>query len=410
MKIIVYEHISGGGYAGKPISPSILSEGFGMLRTVVSDFESAGHEVTVLLDHRLSNLNPPLNAHHIVPVFHPEEPKNLLLSLAKINDAYHIIAPETEKTLQLLVETVERTSKISLNCESGTIQKVAEKNVFCEVLEKNDLATPKTIRFNFDDNLAVVKCTIKSKLTYPLIFKPVDGTSCSALSIVKNERELDKAIDKLKAESANQHFIVQEFIKGEAVSVSLLCTKGKVFAISLNKQNILIGTPDKVSSYEGGVVPFDHPAKQEAFRAAENVAECFPGLRGYVGVDLILSKGKAFVVDVNPRLTTSFVGLSRASKFNIAEEIINVFLKGLLPATNDINGFVCFSKCETSKLTNSAFREIAQISEVISPPFPLSENQKACALISARGDSLEGAKLKLEEAKKQVLSITSRGR
>ena len=102
MKIIVYEHVSGGGYAGKQISPSILSEGFGMLRKVVSDFKDAGHEVTVLLDNRLSNLNPPLNADCKVPVFYFEEPKEILTSLAKINDAIYVIAPETGKTLQSL--------------------------------------------------------------------------------------------------------------------------------------------------------------------------------------------------------------------------------------------------------------------------------------------------------------------
>ena len=61
MRILVYEHVSGGGYAGQPISPSVLSEGFGMLRTVVSDFKAAGHEVTVLLDARISKLNPPID-------------------------------------------------------------------------------------------------------------------------------------------------------------------------------------------------------------------------------------------------------------------------------------------------------------------------------------------------------------
>ena len=119
----------------------------------------------------------------------------------------------------------------------------------------------------------------------------------------------------MKAESANQHFIVQEFIEGEMVSVSLLCAKEEARAISLNQQNVKICTPDEVSSYEGGVVPFDHRLKQEAFKAAEKVAECFPGLRGYVGVDLILSKDKPFVVDVNPRLTTSFVGIVKYCKF-----------------------------------------------------------------------------------------------
>ena len=43
MKVIVYEYVSGGGYAGQLIPPGVLSEGFGMLRSVVADFKAAGH-------------------------------------------------------------------------------------------------------------------------------------------------------------------------------------------------------------------------------------------------------------------------------------------------------------------------------------------------------------------------------
>ena len=58
-------------------------------------------------------------------------------------------------------------------------------------------------------------------------------------------------------------------------------------------------------------------------RVAEKVVGCFKGLRGYVGVDLVLAKEKVFVVDVNPRLTTSYVGLSRVANFNVAEALVN---------------------------------------------------------------------------------------
>ncbi len=47
-----------------------------MLRTVAADFKAAGHEVTVLLDARLSKLNPPMNVDCTVPVFYPQEAKN----------------------------------------------------------------------------------------------------------------------------------------------------------------------------------------------------------------------------------------------------------------------------------------------------------------------------------------------
>ena len=136
---------------------------------------------------------------------------------------------------------MRKQEKISLNCESGAIQKVADKTVLYKVLEKNRLPIPKTMVFNVNDDLAEVKRVYQNKLAYPLVFKPVDGVSCGGLSIVKEEGQIEKAIEKIKAESVTRHFIVQEFIEGEAASVSLLCAKGKAMAISLNHQTIKFG-------------------------------------------------------------------------------------------------------------------------------------------------------------------------
>ena len=344
--------MSSGGYAGQPISNSVLAEGFGMLRTATSDFKAAGHEITVLLDDRISKLNPPINSDFIVPISCPQEIKNFLSNIATINyDAVLIVAPETGQTLQSLVELVEKTGKVSLNCESSAISKVANKAILYQVLEKNHLPIPKTLTLNVNDDLTEVKQTIKTKLCYPVIFKPVDGVSCSGLSIVKEEEQIKQAIEKIKAESAEKHFVVQEFIEGEAASVSLLCAKGKALAISLNQQTVKVGAPEEASCYEGGLVPFDHPLKQEAFAISEKVVGCFEGLRGYVGVDLILAKDSLFVVDVNPRLTTSYVGLSQVANFNVAEALVTAIMKGEFPDRLGTTGYVSFSKLKIPKPT-----------------------------------------------------------
>jgi len=410
LRLLVYEHMSGGGYAGQPIPLSVLSEGFGMLRSIVSDFKSAGHEVTVLLDARLSKLNPPIVADCTIPVFYPKEAEKSLINAAKINDAVYVIAPETGQTLQSLVELVESTGKVSLNCDARAIQRVADKAVLYETLKKNGLPTPNTVVFNVDEGLAEVKQTIRSKFSYPMVFKPMDGVSCGGLSIVKEGAQVEKAVAKIKTESAGKHFIVQEFIDGESASVSVLCTGDKALAISLNRQNVNVAAPKAVSSYEGGTVPFNHPLKQEAFSIGEKVVESFSGLRGYVGVDLVLVNDKPFVVDVNPRLTTSHVGLCRVATFNVTEAIVNAVLKGKLPTKQEINGFVYFSKVETPKPTVSAFEKAAQIKEVVSPPFPLDDNDKACSLVAGQGESLDNSRLRFEEAKKRLLNIISGGK
>ncbi len=410
MKVLVYEYVSGGGYAGQPTPAGVLCEGFGMLRSVVSDFKSAGHEVTVLLDGRLSKLNPPIGADCTIPVVNPQETQRFLVDAARINDAVYVIAPESGQILQSLVELVEHIGKVSLNCQAQAIQKVADKTVLYETLKKNGCPTPNMVALDVDEGLAEIKQTIRSKFSYPLVLKPMDGVSCSGLSIVKKAAQVEQAIAKIKADSAGNRFIIQEFVCGEAASVSVLCAGGKAFSISLNRQNVKVASPEAFSSYEGGTVPFDHPLKQEAFRVAEKVVESFSGLRGYVGVDLVLAEDKPFVVDVNARLTTSYVGLCRVAAFNVAEAMVDAVLKGKLPPKLEINGFVYFAKVETSKPSVSAFEGAARISEVVSPPFPLDGNVKACSLVAGQGDSLENAHRRFEEAKKRLLTIISRGK
>ena len=405
MKVILYEHVSGGGYAGHNISPGILAEGFAMLRTAASDFKAAGHDVSVLLDGRISKLNPPINADCTVPVTYPEETKRFLSSLASINDASYIIAPETGQILENYVALMEKTGKISLNTQSSVINQVGNKTSLQKILRKNHVNTPNSLVFSLDENLTAIKREIKEKLGYPIVFKPADGVSCCGLCIVNNDSQIISAIEKIEAESSAKQFIVQEFIIGEAASVSLLVSNGKALAISLNKQNVNVASPDKTSSYLGGCVPFDNSLKEETFLMAEKAVECFSGLRGYVGVDFVLGKDKPFVVDVNPRLTTSYLGLSQTVSFNVAQAIIDAVSRSRLPTNFETQGFTCFEKVESTKPNDAAFKRLSKVAAVVSPPFTMTDSDKAVSIVDGHGRSLKLASLHLEEAKKCLLDI-----
>jgi predicted ATP-grasp superfamily ATP-dependent carboligase len=272
-------------------------------------------------------------------------------------------------------------------------------------LQKAGFPTPKTLVLNHNDSFSQINQAIKQELSFPVIFKPINGVGCSGLSKVNKEAQIPKAIAKIIAESKNKTFITQEFISGEPASVSLLSNGKKALAISLNKQNVTLGEPNVDSSYNGGCIPFDHPLKPEAFALTEKIVESIPGLRGYIGVDLVFTSQKAFVVDVNPRLTTSYVGLSKVASYNVAEALIDSVLKDKLPTKPENHCFVCFSKIESSKPTLNAFKKAAKLDTVITPPFPLEGDSKSSALVIGEGNGLDDAKLRLEEAKKHLLNI-----
>ena len=410
MRLLVYEHVSGGGFADETISSSVLSEGFGMLRTLIADFKTGGHTVSTPLDSRIAKLNPPVEADCVVPVSSWKGTQDTLQKIVEQADAAYVIAPETDGILQSLVELVERTDTASLNCTPSAIEKVSDKAIFCESMKKLGVPLPKTLMFNVTADLNEIKKALGNSLDFPLILKPSDGISCCGLSIARKEDQLNGAVNKIKRETSSKNFLVQELIKGSAASVSLICAGGNVTAVSLNRQDVTIETPESCSSYSGGSVPFDNPLSAEACETAEKIVKAFPALRGYVGVDFVLTEDEAVVVEVNPRLTTSYIGLRRVVGFNPAQAIINAVVNHELPKQTESRGYTCFSKVETPNPQISKLQKIYRMKEVVSPPFPVSETDGASALIASYGAIPEETEKRCREAKKRVLNTISRGK
>jgi predicted ATP-grasp superfamily ATP-dependent carboligase len=405
LNLLIYEYVSGGGFAGRLIPSSILSEGFGMLRTLISDFKAAGHFVATVLDSRLAMLNPPIEADCIVPVSSLTEVEAAIQKTSESADAAHIIAPESNQVLQSLVASVERAGVLSLNCRASAIGRVSDKSSLHEHVRKMGLPTPATMIVSALQDVAEIKQTISDRLEFPLIFKPVDGVGCGGLSVVRNGNQVASAVAKVTRESSSKYFVAQELIHGIAVSVSLISTGSEALPISLNKQHVSLMTPEAISTYNGGLVPFKSPLRCEAFVMAEAIVRSFRDLRGYIGVDLVLTEKEPVVIEVNPRLTTSYIGTRKVVGFNPAQAIIGSVLERELPASNQSLGYAFFSKVKTPKPTTETLQKAYKMDEIVSPPFPVSCSDTACALVLSHRATLKEAMAGFHEAKKRLLSI-----
>jgi hypothetical protein len=403
MQLLVYEHISGGGFAGEELPPNILSEGYGMLRSLVSDLKAAGHKITVLLDSRLSMLNPPLKADKTIVISSSTSLDKTLKNIVRTVDAAYIIAPESNQTLHRLVELMENYGGTSLNSQINAIEKASDKMKTYEMLRRKKLGIPETMMASLKESVQDIKRQAE-KLGFPLVFKPVNEVGCSGLSVVKEKSHVEAAVEKIGSESRSEHFIVQRLIDGVAASVSLLSTGEKALPITLNKQLVLFASPSEKSEYLGGLVPFGHKLEEEALRAAQTAVEAIRGLRGYVGVDLVLTENGAFIMEVNPRLTTSYIGLRRVVNFNPAQAIIEAALKERLPEKATTKGYVFFSKVKVPPMSQ-VFKETYKLENVVSPPFPVASNGQACALIAAHADSEEKAEATFHKAEKHLLRL-----
>lgn len=407
MQFLVYEHVSGGGFANEKLSPSVLSEGYGMLRSLVSDFKVAGHDVTTLLDSRLNAFNPPIEADNMVLISSSNELNRNLGKLSGTVDAVYVIAPESSQTLKKLVELVENSGGLSLNSQIGAIRKASNKMTTYEVLEKRRLMVPETVMIDLNENVQQIKRIIR-ELGFPLVFKPIDGVGCCGLSVVKDESHMVVAVKKIVKESLSKHFIAQRLIEGISVSASVISTGEKALSITLNKQMVTLASPYEKSCYSGGIVPFDHVLEDEALKAAQTAVKSISGLRGYVGVDMVLTRNGPFVIEVNPRLTTSYIGLRKAVDFNPARAIIDAVLRRRLPENMQRAGYAYFSKVKVPPACQ-VLSETYRLKEIVSPPFPTVIDEPAYALLATHSDRLENAQTAFYRAKRRLLKLCEIG-
>jgi predicted ATP-grasp superfamily ATP-dependent carboligase len=370
--IFVHEFVAGGGWAGEELPPGLLTEGYAMLQAVLADFRRWGRfPILTTLDARLSHPHPNGRAKRArgakrrsgnrgarpawrlleepkgpegpkggVEIVGPGQHKDLYPALVAQSQAVLVIAPETAGILQRLTATVEGLGVPLLGSSSDAVAVAGDKLACYRRFRRAGLPTPATrhARFGQDPEAAV------GDLRYPLVIKPVDGVGCEGVMPVHCAADLPSALARLQTVTGRDDFLVTEYVSGTPASVSLLVTSAGARPLTLNRQHITL--TDGSFTYRGGTVPLEHPLGQRAFAVAVQAVSVIPGLRGYVGVDLVLTDDEAFVIEVNPRLTTSYIGIRQVVDLNLAEAIWLACVRDELPHRVTTHGQVTFTKDE----------------------------------------------------------------
>lgn len=136
---------------------------------------------------------------------------------------------------------------------------------------------------------------------YGWVIKPDDGAGALGARRVK------AWADARDADAAG--LVVQPFLPGASLSMSLLCERGRARLLACNRQ--LVHTrPDGTFAFEGVEVGGAEHRRAALEPLAQAIAAALPGLLGPAGVDLVDGPGGPVVLEINPRLTTAWPGLS----------------------------------------------------------------------------------------------------
>ncbi|KAA1259214.1 carbamoyl phosphate synthase-like protein [Rubripirellula obstinata] len=314
MRIFVGEYVVGGGLADLPIESipaSLRREGTSMLRALVADLAEFA-EVVVLVDPRMIDSSDECFTDG--PIDRREFCKDQPLwpqwiAAAEDCDAALIIAPESDGALAQGVAML-RAAGIDVVAGSGDFLRTAS------------------------DKLLTAKKMIAAGVSHPLFMSATDRRHAKALTkfdrfVVKprdgcgtKEIRTFDCFDTAKAE-LHENDLLQAWMPGRAVSISLIASSTQqVFLPAVSQQ-----LDDNSCEYAGGQGPLDDDAQRRLTNLAMRAIEAMPPTaRGFIGFDMLLGKRSSedCVIEINPRLTTSYVGLRRMIHGNLAARFFDI--------------------------------------------------------------------------------------
>lgn len=284
-----------------------------MLRTLLADLlELPGVQLTTTRDVRLPTLRLPIR---VIPV--EGDPWPLWQRCIAAADALWPIAPESGGILQRL--TALAREKLVLGCDADTIAIAASKH-----------ATARHLARHVVDVVPTYTVAGFMPTHGPHVAKPDDGAGCEDTRLFDDLTEMMGWL----AQGRVQSHVIQPWLEGEAASISMLCLHGRACLLSCNRQSIEVDA-GRVR-YRGSRLN----AMVRHWAACEDVAHAvacaLPGLAGYVGVDVVIDGSRVTVLEINPRLTTSYVGLKRAIGRNPARLVLDLFYNGRMADATEL--------------------------------------------------------------------------
>ena len=396
-RIFIFEYISGGGFNNKEIPLSLFSEGFGMLRTIIEDFKALDFEVKIMLDYRITKMANLLNCDYIKEV---KRAMNTIYEFkASINDCQNvfIIAPEFSKILYNFTKIAEDMGKTLLSMNTAPILLGSSKFQTYRFFTNSRILTPQTFHIKSVENKFNVEIARKSYnlLQAPAILKPEDGVGAESIYLIKNRGEFEKFVnEQIPYLDGNRDYILQKYIKGTDLSASIINQENRLTLLSINSQKINL-IQNKIN-YLGGLTPADNSEniKKEIIKLTEHID--LKIFKGYFGIDFIrMPDGKIFIIEINPRLTTSYIGIRNVTKENPMlllvypdtdpEEIIDLSYKWISEYYHLKLKYI--GSDDSTDVYGDLF---SKIPEIITPPLPLNQEDKIfTCFISTKGRNVK---------------------
>ena len=143
--------------------------------------------------------------------------------------------------------------------------------------------------------------------TFPAIVKPSDNCASRGITIVRDHRKLDDAIEYAIKYSSDGKYLVEEFIDGKEYSVDTVVYKGKVYPGGISDRIFL--DKNQYAVQDGSMTPSLLPEEiqERMYWVMQDCADALGVKWGALKGDLIVDKeGHVKVLEVTARLSGGF--------------------------------------------------------------------------------------------------------
>lgn len=330
MRLLVYEHLTAFGGTDLPggCPPSLLREGLAMLQAIVSDFSQIP-DLQIVLPIALSIDWTPPPSIRLLQIDQSRSVSDSMATLLGEVDAALIIAPELGGILENLTRLVEAANVRNLGSNSLAVQISADKYATARHLELHSIPTIPTWKLSQNGELdgGISEAFQQSLQGRPVLIKPRFGAGSQEMSVHPTLPDTETLTNMIAESDWLSDAILQPYLPSLPLSVAVWCAGNDLdyhpFPVGLQ---ILSDSED--FEYLGGLFPRQHLLLSEQRRLeirnlAVSACRAIPGLQGYVGVDLILpheENSQALVCEINPRVTTSYLGYRVLGRSNLASQ------------------------------------------------------------------------------------------
>lgn len=306
MRLLVCEFITGGGMADRPLPKTLAREGDAMLQQLIADLLDCDDidSIEVLLDPRL----PALGHDRVETTFcHRDFFRQLALSIPSV-DCVLPIAPETGNVLLEVSELVVKQGKVLLGSRPAAVRLATSKQQTCAVLAQRGIAAVSSFTM----------APAPGQRQGEWVIKPDNGAGGEGCRLINGS-----PVDSMTG------LIMQPLIPGTSASLTLLCHQGHADIHACNVQHVALDHEGcHLQGLDVNGLAGEIPVLQSL---ADAIATAIPDLWGWVGVDFILTDEGPVVLEINPRLTTAYVGLRDSLQQNPAAMLLQLHSSNALP-------------------------------------------------------------------------------